>query len=63
MEYLHSKRIVHFDLKAGNVLVGFRERAPIAKVADFGLSKRRQATFVTGAHRAAHTGADIVLLV
>lgn len=25
-EYLHSKRIVHFDLKAGNLLVGLREK-------------------------------------
>jgi serine/threonine protein kinase len=29
-------------------LVGFRERAPCCKVADFGLSKRKQATFVSG---------------
>ncbi|GFH17980.1 putative serine/threonine-protein kinase, partial [Haematococcus lacustris] len=48
MEYLHAKRIVHFDLKAANVLVGWREGAAMAKVADFGLSKQRQQTFVTG---------------
>lgn len=24
MDYLHSKRIVHFDLKTANLLVGFR---------------------------------------
>ncbi len=32
MEYLHTKRIVHFDLKSGNLLVGFREKSPICKV-------------------------------
>jgi serine/threonine protein kinase len=48
MEYLHLKRIVHFDLKTGNLLVGFREKSPTCKVADFGLSKERQQTYVTG---------------
>jgi serine/threonine protein kinase len=48
MAYLHSKRIVHFDLKTGNLLVGLRDKNPICKVADFGLSKQRQQTFVTG---------------
>ncbi|GFR45173.1 hypothetical protein Agub_g6561, partial [Astrephomene gubernaculifera] len=48
MEYLHLKRIVHFDLKTGNLLVGFREKNPTCKVADFGLSKQRQQTYVTG---------------
>ena len=48
MEYLHGKKIVHFDLKTANLLIGFRDKTPICKVADFGLSKQRQATFVTG---------------
>lgn len=48
MEYLHLKRIVHFDLKTGNLLVGFRGKSPTCKVADFGLSKQRQQTYVTG---------------
>ncbi|KAI8470843.1 MAG: kinase-like domain-containing protein [Monoraphidium minutum] len=48
MDYLHSKRIVHFDLKTANLLVGFRERSPCCKVADFGLSKQKQATYVSG---------------
>lgn len=42
------RHIVHFDLKTGNLLVGFREKAPCCKVADFGLSKQRQQTYVTG---------------
>ncbi len=40
MEYLHAKHIVHFDLKSGNLLLGYRDRRPVCKVADFGLSKQ-----------------------
>ncbi|KAI3433344.1 hypothetical protein D9Q98_003162 [Chlorella vulgaris] len=48
MEYLHSKSLVHFDLKTANLLLGHRDRRPICKVADFGLSKQKMDTFVTG---------------
>eukprot|EP00878_Enallax_costatus_P038265 GHUV01043451.1.p1 GENE.GHUV01043451.1~~GHUV01043451.1.p1 ORF type:complete len:121 (+),score=38.39 GHUV01043451.1:313-675(+) len=48
MDYLHSKHIVHFDLKTANLLVGMRDKTPICKVADFGLSKQKQQTYVTG---------------
>ena len=48
MEYLHSKKIVHFDLKSANLLLGHRDRRTICKVADFGLSKQAMATFVSG---------------
>jgi len=48
MSYLHAKQIVHFDLKTANLLVGMRDKTPICKVADFGLSKQKQQTFVTG---------------
>jgi serine/threonine protein kinase len=48
MEYLHGKNIVHFDLKTANLLVGMRDKTPICKVADFGLSKQKQQTYVTG---------------
>ena len=48
MDYLHSRNIVHFDLKTANLLVGYRERQPICKVSDFGLSKRKQQTYVSG---------------
>ncbi len=48
MEYLHSRRVVHFDLKAGNLLVGWREGQPVAKVADFGLAKEAHRPLVRG---------------
>jgi serine/threonine protein kinase len=48
MEYLHGKRIVHFDLKSANLLLGYRERRAICKVADFGLSKQKRETYVSG---------------
>uniref|UniRef100_A0A383V2H6 Protein kinase domain-containing protein n=1 Tax=Tetradesmus obliquus TaxID=3088 RepID=A0A383V2H6_TETOB len=48
MDYLHSKHIVHFDLKSANLLVGMRDKTPVCKVADMGLSKQKQQTFVTG---------------
>ena len=47
MDYLHQKRIVHFDLKSANLLLGWRDRRAICKVADFGLSKQRNETYVS----------------
>jgi len=47
MEYLHQKRIVHFDLKSANLLLGYRDKRAICKVADFGLSKQKHDTYVT----------------
>uniref|UniRef100_A0A164XUE8 Protein kinase domain-containing protein n=1 Tax=Daucus carota subsp. sativus TaxID=79200 RepID=A0A164XUE8_DAUCS len=49
MEYLHSKDIVHFDLKCDNLLVDLNDPArPKCKVTDFGLSKIKRKTFVSG---------------
>jgi len=48
MDYLHAKRIVHFDLKAANMLIGWKEGSPSAKVCDFGLSKTRSNTYCSG---------------
>ncbi|KGN64468.1 uncharacterized protein LOC101217445 isoform X1 [Cucumis sativus] len=52
MEYLHSKNIVHFDLKCDNLLVNLKDPfRPICKVGDFGLSKIKRNTLVTGGVR------------
>lgn len=52
MEYLHSKSIVHFDLKCDNLLVNMRDlQRPICKVGDFGLSRIKRNTLVSGGVR------------
>ncbi|XP_043703055.1 uncharacterized protein LOC122653178 [Telopea speciosissima] len=52
MEYLHSKNIVHFDLKCDNLLVNLKDPVrPICKVGDFGLSKIKRNTLVSGGVR------------
>lgn len=42
MQYLHSRNVLHGDLKAANVLLSSNQLAPfgeVAKVSDFGLSR------------------------
>jgi serine/threonine protein kinase len=52
MEYLHSKNIVHFDLKCENLLVNMKDtQRPICKIGDLGLSKVKQHTMVSGGVR------------
>ncbi|CAM8956988.1 unnamed protein product [Rhodiola kirilowii] len=52
MEYLHGKNIVHFDLKCDNLLVNLKDPSrPICKVGDFGLSKIKRNTLVSGGVR------------
>ncbi|KAL3620530.1 hypothetical protein CASFOL_035442 [Castilleja foliolosa] len=52
LEYLHSKNIVHFDLKCDNLLVNLRDpQRPICKVGDFGLSRIKRNTLVSGGVR------------
>ncbi|KAL9263924.1 putative serine/threonine-protein kinase [Drosera capensis] len=52
MEYLHSKSIVHFDLKSDNLLVNLRDpHRPICKVGDLGLSKVKCQTLISGGVR------------
>ncbi|CAI9100203.1 OLC1v1037146C1 [Oldenlandia corymbosa var. corymbosa] len=52
MEYLHEKKIVHFDLKSHNFLMNMRDpHRPVCKIGDLGLSKVKQRTLVTGGIR------------
>ena len=53
MAYLHSQRIVHFDVKPDNLLVDGdwnTLEGPILKVADFGLSVVKANTFCSDVH-------------
>lgn len=52
MEYLHLKNIVHFDLKCENLLVNLGDpQRPVCKVGDFGLSRIKRNTLVSGGVR------------
>ena len=44
LSYLHSRRIVHMDLKPGNVFLG---TGGVAKIGDFGLSQLMAVDHVT----------------
>src|SRR5262249_51921487 len=39
VHHAHQKRILHRDIKPGNVLVARKDGKPVAKVIDFGLAK------------------------
>ncbi|GMH08167.1 hypothetical protein Nepgr_010007 [Nepenthes gracilis] len=52
MEYLHSKNVVHFDLKSENLLVDLRDpHRPICKIGDLGLSKVRCTALISASFR------------
>lgn len=49
MQFLHSQNIIHFDLKAANLLCDLRDpERPVVKIADVGLSKLKLDTYVSG---------------
>ncbi|OEL29505.1 hypothetical protein BAE44_0009475, partial [Dichanthelium oligosanthes] len=52
LEYLHSKNIVHFDLKCDNLLVNLKDQSrPICKVGGFGMSIVKRNNLVSGGVR------------
>ncbi|CAK9859478.1 unnamed protein product, partial [Sphagnum jensenii] len=61
LKYLHSRRIVHRDLKSPNILVAYLTAAPEldpcvnAKLADFGLSKTKNSS-TRYSHQTKNTG-------
>ncbi len=42
--YLHSKQVIHRDLKPANVLISVEDGVPVAKIADFGVSRSSAVT-------------------
>ncbi|GMH38882.1 hypothetical protein BSKO_06780 [Bryopsis sp. KO-2023] len=49
MDFLHSRKIIHFDLKCANLLCDLQVLSnPIVKIGDVGLSKEKLRTFVSG---------------
>lgn len=49
MDFLHSRQIIHFDLKCANLLCDLSQiDSPVVKIGDVGLSKAKLQSFVSG---------------
>jgi serine/threonine protein kinase/tetratricopeptide (TPR) repeat protein len=42
LEYIHTKGLIHYDMKPGNVLVQVADGEPVVKLMDFGLAGEQQ---------------------
>lgn len=45
LAYLHEQEVIHRDIKPANILIRNTAKGPVAKITDFGISKRSDASF------------------
>jgi serine/threonine protein kinase len=45
LAYLHQNEVIHRDIKPANILIKNTPRGPVAKITDFGISKRSDTSF------------------
>ena len=45
LAYLHQQGVIHRDIKPANILIKNTPRGPVAKITDFGISKRSDSSF------------------
>ena len=45
LAYLHQQGVIHRDIKPANLLIKNTPRGPVAKITDFGISKRSDSSF------------------
>ncbi|MCA9803758.1 MAG: pentapeptide repeat-containing protein [Cyanobacteria bacterium HKST-UBA02] len=55
LQYAHQERVIHRDIKPGNIIVDTRDRADFVKVLDFGIAKVVPVEEKEG-HTLTHTG-------
>jgi len=48
VEYLHWRRVIHFDIKADNIMTDLKDpKRPTGKIGDLGLAKLKSSTYVS----------------